>query len=200
MKLTDRDVEIIRFINEFGFCEITQLTRKFDLKKPRCYQIMERLVKANFVKHERIFYGKHGVFYLTNQGASFSNLPPIKNIPKDNYDHQLAIINVYFKMMQEFPNAEWLSERFVRKQKSLYSVGKKIKHLCDGVLVLSDDKQIAIEVELTMKSKERLNEIIRSYALHKHIKEVWYYCSPETLGRVQRAADKWEHVKVYGLE
>jgi hypothetical protein len=102
--------------------------------------------------------------------------------------------------MQTYPSAEWLSERFVRRQKSIYAVGRKIKHLCDGILVLPDDKQIAIEVELTMKTKERLNEIIRSYALHDRLKEVWYYCSPETIDRVRRAADKWDHVKVYGLE
>lgn len=161
---------------------------------------MERLEKANFVRHEKIFHGKHGVFYLTSQGASFSDLPPIKNIPKDNYGHQLSIIDVYFKLMNEFPEAEWLSERFIRRQKFLYRVGRKVKHLCDGILIFPDDTQIAIEVELTMKTKERLHEIIRSYALHTRFKEVWYYCSPETIDRVRRAAVKWNHVKVYGLE
>jgi len=101
--------------------------------------------------------------------------------------------------MNQFPNATWLSERFIRREKSTYSVGHKINHLCDGILIFPDDRQVAIEVELTMKTKERIKEIIMGYVLHSRIKEVWYYCSPETINRVRRAADKWGHVKVYGL-
>jgi len=199
MKITARDIEILKFINEFGFCEIIHIERKFNLKKPRCYQILQRLTEANLIKHERVFHAKHGAFYLTRQGATYSNLPAIKNIPKDNYQHQLTVLDIYFQLTKQFANSSWLSERYIKREKSTYCVGKKIRHLCDGVLILPDDKQIAIEVELTMKTKERLEDIIFSYVLHKRIKEVWYYCSPEIIERVRRAADDWKHVKVYGL-
>lgn len=200
MKFTKRDIEILKFINEFGFCEISQIEQKFRLKKPRCYQIMKRLVVADLVTHERIFHGKNGVFYLTKQGAACTDLPPIKNIPKDNYVHQLTIIEVYLKLIKQFPGAEWISERRITREKSVYSVGRKINHLADGVLIFPDDKQIAIEVELTMKTKRRLEDIILSYVLHKRIKEVWYYCSSDTIEQVRRAANRWDHVKIYGLD
>lgn len=199
MQITKRDIEILRFINEFGFCEILQIEQKFGLKKPRCYQIMQRLTKANLVIHERVFHGQNGVFYLTRQGAEWTDLPPIKNIPKDNYIHQLAIIDVHFKLMGQFPDATWLSERRIKRDKATYSVGRKIDHVADGVLMFPDDKQIAIEVELTMKAKKRLEDIILGYVLHKHIKEVWYFCSSETLDRVCKAAGKWPHLKIHGL-
>lgn len=47
-------------------------------------------------------------------------------------------------------------------------IGKHDHHLLDGILVLPDSEQITIEVELTMKSKKRLEDILWDYMLHKH--------------------------------
>jgi predicted DNA-binding transcriptional regulator AlpA len=47
MQLTERDVEIMRFINEFGFCELPQLAKKCGLEKTWMYEIMGRLVKVS---------------------------------------------------------------------------------------------------------------------------------------------------------
>lgn len=55
MKMTKRDIAIMEFIHEFWFCEITQIEQKFRLKKPRSYQIMQRLVREKLVIHERVF-------------------------------------------------------------------------------------------------------------------------------------------------
>lgn len=196
MKFTNRDIELLNFINEFGFCEILQIEKRFNLKKSRAYQIMKRLENACLIKLERIFYGRNGVYTLTSDGARCTDLPPIHNIPKDNYIHQLTVINTYLNLMKQFPESTWLSERRLRRDKSIYGVGNKIKHIADGILIFSD-KQIAIEVELTMKSLQRLEDIIFSYAIHDKIKEVWYYCSHETIKKVQRAAETWKHIKIY---
>lgn len=51
-------------------------------------------------------------------------------------------------------------------------------HLADGVLLFPDGKQIAIEVELTMKGSWRLNKIISHYTVDHAFKEVWYFCAP----------------------
>ncbi len=92
-----------------------------------------------------------------------------------------------------------MSERRIKREKATYGVGRKVTHLADAVLILPDDKQIAIEVELTMKTKERLEEIILGCVLHERIKEVWYYCSPETIERVRRTAGNWNHIKIHAL-
>jgi hypothetical protein len=105
----------------------------------------------------------------------------LKNIPKDNYIHQLAVIDVYFKLMEQYLGTKWLSERYIKREKYDYDVGQKIKHLCDGILVLPNDKQIAIEVELTMKTKERLQDIIIEYVLHRRLKEVCTTAHPKRL-------------------
>lgn len=78
-------------------------------------------------------------------------------------------------------------------------IGKRDKHLADGVLLLPDNKHVAIEVELTMKSKSRLKEIMLGYALHEHIKEVWYFCAPGIVEKVRKVAGDREYIKVFSL-
>jgi hypothetical protein len=200
MKLTQRDMEIMWFINEFGFCEITQIEKMFELKKPRSYQIMQRLVNEKLVIHKKIFHGRNGIYYLSKQGATHTDLPAITNIPVAVYDHQLAIIELFFKLRQEYPETEWISERKMKHDKFSKSIGK-IGHIADGMLLFHDNNiQIAIEVELTMKGKSRLERIFKAYVGQFDIKEVWYFCSQEVLPRMQKIAKEKSYIKIYSLD
>ncbi|VVC75009.1 hypothetical protein AQUSIP_02830 [Aquicella siphonis] len=198
MKMTQRDIDILEFINEFWFCEITQIEQKFDLKKPRSYQIMQRLIKEKLVIHERVFHGRNGIYYLSKQGASHFDLPAMSNVPIAIYDHQLAIIDIYFKLMHLHPEAQWISERRLKRERFAKGIGR-LGHISDGLLVFPVDKQIAIEVELTMKGKLRLEKIFKAYASQLEIKEIWYFCSPEILPKMQKAAEKRPYIKIHRL-
>ena len=79
-QLTERDLEILAFINTFGFCEMPQLEARFGLRKPRNYQVMNRLVGAGLVRHERVFYGRHGIYRLSPKGARFTGLPALARV------------------------------------------------------------------------------------------------------------------------
>ncbi len=198
MKLIQRDLEIMRFINEFGFCEITQIEKRFGLKKPRSYQIMQRLVNEKLVIHKKIFHGRNGIFYLSKQGATHTDLPAIINVPIAVYDHQLAIIELFFKLRHQYPEAEWISERKMKHDKFSKGIGKII-HIADGMLLFPDNTQIAIEVELTMKSKHRLEQIFKAYVGQFDIKEVWYFCSEDVLPKLQKMAQKKAYIKTYSI-
>ena len=199
MKMTQRDVEILKFINEFWFCEITQIEKKFNLKQPRSYQIMNRLVRADLVIHKKIFHGRKGIFYLSKLGASYTDLPQMTNLPVAIYDHQLAIIELHFKLMHLFPNAEWVSERRLIQDKfAMGRMGRK-GHISDGLLLFPDDKKVAIEVELSMKGKSRLQKILGCYSGQFDINEIWYFCSPEVLPKMKKATEKKSYIKIQAL-
>lgn len=195
MRMTERDMQILGFINDFGFCEITQIEKQFNLKKPRCYQVMQRLVKEKLVTHERVFHGRNGIYYLSKLGARHFDLPALSSIPVAQYDHQLAIIEIYFKLMSLYPEAEWISERRIKREKFKKGIGKT-GHVADGLLLLPNDVCVAIEVELTMKSKRRLREIFNAYVGQFDIKEVWYFCSPDIVDKMQVAAEKRSYIKI----
>lgn len=198
MKTTERDIEILKFINQFGFCEITQIEKKFSIKKRRCYQVMQRLVQEKFVIHKRIFHGANGIFYLNKQGIKFSDFLPGNGMTVASYHHQLAIIDLYFKLTEKHPEAQWISERRLKYEKLTKGIGST-GHIADGLLIFPDDTQIAIELELTMKSKRRLEKIFRTYGGQFAIKEVWYFCSPDVLPKMKKLAERKSYIKIFAL-
>lgn len=197
--LTERDVEIIRFINNFGFCEMGQIEKRFLLKKPRNYEIMRRLVRHGFINHKRIYFGRHGVYYASAKGAKYTNLPPIDRISQGQYDHQIFIIKVYLKLRQQYPDAHWISERQLKHDKFYDGVGKR-GHVSDGILLSPDDKQIAIEVEMSVKGKNRMEKILKGYGAQFNIKEVWYFCLPNVASMLSVVAVKMPFIKIFDLE
>jgi hypothetical protein len=199
MKLTERDIDIICFINEFGFCEMVQIEKRFFLNKPRNYEIMRRLVGNGFVRHERIFFGRHGIYYVRPKGAKYTNLPSLDRIYNGQYDHQISIIEVYLKLRKQYPDAHWISERKLKHDKFYDGVGKS-GHVSDGLLIFPDDRQIAIEVEMSVKGKNRIEKIFKGYGKQFTIKEVWYYCLPSVIPVLTAAATKMPFIKIFNLE
>lgn len=194
---TNRNSEILRFINEFGFCELPQIQKRFGLSKTRAYKIMQRLIKHGYVIHERIFYHRHGIYRVTRDGAEISGLPMLSQVSVGNYEHQIAVIETYIKLMRQYPTASWLTERVLRRTGFMPGKGRD-KHYADALMFMPDGKQVAIEVELTMKSKSRLKEILSGYMCQCEIKEVWYFCSPEIIEKVKKLADCWKStIKVF---
>jgi DNA-binding Lrp family transcriptional regulator len=199
MQITERDIEILQFINEFGFCEMPQLEKRFNLKTPRSYKIMQRLVKAGLIIHERILYNRPGVFYLSQRGAKQTDLPAIINISLASYKHQIMIIEVYFKLIQRYPEAQWISERKLKRDKFQDGIGKR-GHIADGMLIFPDQKKVAIEIELSAKGKRRINEIFRSYGTQHVIKEAWYFCAKKIVADYTDLAGSKSFIKIHKLE
>lgn len=199
MRITERDIEILKFINEFGFCEMPQLEKRFGLRTPRSYKVIQRLIKVGWVIHERILHNRPGVFYLTHRGAEQTDLPPIARVPIAVYKHQIMIIEAYFKLLQRFPEVHWISERRMKREKFQDGIGKH-GHVADGMLVFPDQKRIAIEIELSAKGKRRLTEIFRSYGTQYVIKEAWYFCAKNIVAEYSEIAANKSFIKIHKLE
>lgn len=200
MLLTNRDMEIMRFINDFGFCEMPQIERRFGLNKPRSYKVVKRLINAGLVLHEYVLRNRHGIYRLTREGAECTDLPMLKYVSLGSYIHQLTVIDVHLKLMQRFPEADWVSERRLRRDKFLSGRFDRFGHVADGILLFSDGKRIAIEVELTMKGKDRLGKIIRGYVLDRSISGVWYYCASDIVDKIKKVTDWTKYISVYELD
>ncbi len=197
-RITERDLEILKFINDFGFVEMPHLDRRFGFKKPRNYQLITKLVDAGFVQHERVFFGRHGVYRLTPKGAAMTELPHLARINLGTYKHDIVLIDTYLNLRMQYPEAGWISERQLMKDKHATGVGQR-GHVPDGLLVFPDGKQVAIEVELTLKGKYRLEKILKGYGAAFSYKEVWYYCSRAIIDSMRSMAVKMPFIKFYEL-
>lgn len=199
MKLTKRDKEILQFINAVGWCIEPQIGRRFSIRWWIVYRIMKRLIRAGLVIHKRLYFEFHGIYFLSSQGASFTDLPPIDRISKGIYDHQKVLIDVILKLRELYPDATWISERHLKQQKFQYGVGR-MGHVSDGLILFPDGKKIAIEVELSQKSRRRLERIFRAYGGQTAIREAWYFCADETMRLVTTLAGKKVFIKIYSLK
>ena len=200
MNLTKRDKEILTFLNECGFCTMPQIQKQFDLKLPRSYQVLQRLITGGYVVHDQIFRKLHGIYFLTRKGASFTQLPPLSRISLGGYKHQIIITDVRQKLCEQYPGSTWMSERYLIQQKFYYGIGKS-GHLADGILILPDGVKIAIEIELSMKSKHRLKKIMNAFAGQLKIKEAWYFCADNIISGVSAIVGKrTAFIKVHSLD
>ncbi len=196
--ISTREIEILRFVNEFGFCEIRQIMKQFCIKQSRCYQIMQSLEKKELVRRQSIFYGRPGIYRLSRKGASYTDLPALTKIPLAHYGHQLAIVDVCYKLRLLYPEASWVSERRLIQEKFSEGLGKR-GHLSDGMLIFSDQSQVAIEIELAVKAKTRLQKILRSYNSQFVIKEVWYFCSKAAASALTPLVINMPFIKIYSI-
>lgn len=199
MKLTERDLEILRFINDCGYCVTPHLVSFLSVKRARIYQIMKRLVHRKLVIKEPLLHGHPSTYYLTVEGAKFTELPAIEFISLGTYRHQVAMINVALKLMRIYPEATWISERHLIYDKFCEGIGKR-GHVADGLLVFPDKRQIAIEVELSVKGRRRIEGILKSYSSNFEIKEVWYFCSPYAYTVLSDIAAKKSYIKIFSIK
>lgn len=199
--LTDGEMRILRFINDFGFCENQHIMKRFSLKRSACYLQMHLLIRLGLIVHVFKVPNRPGIYFLTQRGVQFSNhdLSPMPNIPMNTYFHHLSVINLYLKLRESEPNMDWITER--RLLRDQYNgMAEKIKHLPDGVLVFPDDSRIAIEVEISLKGRDRLDDILTNYAVQSVFKEVWYFCSKQIISVVRKAAVGLNKIKIHQLD
>ncbi|OGT41397.1 MAG: hypothetical protein A3F13_05330 [Gammaproteobacteria bacterium RIFCSPHIGHO2_12_FULL_40_19] len=199
MQLTKRDKEILCFINEAGICVMPQIQQEFNIKFPRSYQIMKRLIVSGYVVHEQIFKHKHGIYYLTRKGAANTSLPPLSTISLGGYKHQLLITEVRQKLLAKHQNTQWIGERYLKHQKFYHGIGKA-GHISDGILVFPNNDKVAIEIELSLKGKHRLQSIFDSYYSQLDIKEAWYFCSNHLIRTMTDLSQNKPYIKIYSLE
>lgn len=200
IQVTSRDIAILQFINQFGFCEINHIQRQFSLTVSRSYQVMKRLTQADLIQHNRLFYGRSGFFQVSRKGAEYTDLPSIEKISISNYFHHLTVIDVYLVLQQLYSGSYWISERQLLHDKYVNGLPKK-GHVADGILVLlPTNKKIAVEIELTFKGNQRTIQILKGYAAQFAIKEVWYFCFENVLERLCFLAKDMSFVKLHNLK
>lgn len=198
-RLDQQDVQILVFINEFGFCELRHLEIRFGFNKPCGSQVMQRLLKMGLIIYDRIFHGRPGVYRLTPLGARYTELSPLKQFPLGNYIHEITLCDVYLKLCLLYPDSIWISERRLKRDRFLEGMSKG-KHIPDGMLILKEDRRIAIEVELTLKSIPRLEQIFKNYGTQFEINEVWYYCSESIIATLRKCAMNTPWIKIFSLK
>lgn len=202
---TDRDAEIVEVLDASGGMDARSLMALLELGQTVAYRRLARLGDLGLVAAVRPFAGSPALYGPTAAGLrevlGREDLSP-PSISTVSYNHQLQVGRVIAEL--ERHGVRWESSRVTRRrQLEAHAAGASERarrfsirlswqqrfHLPDILIWPSahaeeHDRPIALEVELTQKTKARLDEILRGYDLSPDFAGVVYICG----GRNAQAA------------
>jgi DNA-binding MarR family transcriptional regulator len=194
MILQTRDIEILRFIAKFGYVNSLHISKMFILSKPRTSQIVQRLIKSEYIKKDNIFTNEPNIFTLLTAGAKLIKSNRVKKITLQNLRHNLLLVDVYINLKLKNPELEILSDRELRSGRGFGAKG----HVPDMEIITpveNGKKNIAIELELSRKSIKRVKPIL--FLLKRKYIETHYYCDDSVYDHINRLVLGYQSVKVF---
>lgn len=193
MKVTKRDIELLTWINRYGFVTINHICKFLNIEKPTAYGYIKRFIKNKYLIHERIFHEQPGVYRVSYSGAKLTqhNIPAPRKVNIINYYHNLKLVDLSFSLTNK--NHHITTEREIRH---LHLINHKNKpdYTPDGII----NNNIALELELTRKSKKRYDKIFKYYLENPQYKEVWYFSdNNEVINLLTKYSQEAKFIKIY---
>ena len=63
-----------------------------------------------------------------------------------------------------------------------------------------EEKPVAIELELSVKARSRLNSIVEDYGGNLSVSEVWYFCNDQSVkSALEKASFGYSFIKIFDL-
>lgn len=200
MIFQDRDAEILKWVNSFGFASVEQIRGYMKVGDTAAYVRIKKLVDNGYLVRERILHGQARIHKVTKKGtvASGDDLLPLGDISLGTFRHDLALVDLALRLEQQ-TGGVFVPDRRIRHNEGLSGVGQ-LGHIPDGHLYIGDGKPIAIELELSVKSRVRIESIVNGYGGNLDVKEVWYFTGQSDVARaIEKAADGYSFIKVMKL-
>ena len=196
--LTDRDLDLLRWVNGFGFVSIEQVGRFWGVSYEMGRRRIGQLVGGGFLVRETVLGGKEFVHRVSNLGVKVAgdDLVPMKKVSLGGFVHDSALPDLAMKLEAENVGSVFKPERRLRRERGLSGVGNK-GHISDGLLCFEDGrKPVAVELELSTKANARLRKIIKEHSMNLDVSAVWYFVNSAARGGVERAIDGDDFFKV----
>jgi hypothetical protein len=200
MIFQERDAEILRWINGFGFASAEQISGFMKVSGAATYLRIKKLVEGGYLARDRVLHGQARIHKVTKQGitASGDALPPVTDVHMGTFRHDFMLVDLAL-MLEAQTGGVFTPDRRLRHNEGL-SGGGLSGHVADGYVHIGEDKPIAIELELSLKSRARIRSIVNEYGGNLGVKEVWYYTDRSDVARaIEQAADGFSFIKVRKL-
>jgi len=197
--VTDRDLEILRFIGRYGFATAEVVSDLFGLKCARVYRLLDRLRSGGFLTYRRPYREFAGAYCLTRKGCRVCGLPVMRELKLElvNYRHQLGVLRLGAEEEAQ-DGSSVLTEREIRGRASfgetwavpLPGPGTKVRW--PDLVVVREHEVIAVELELAAKRSTRLARIIDGYERQTTYSEVLFVVEQGAVAeRIAQIASGW---------
>ena len=178
VEVTERDLELLKWINGFGFVMAGQVARWMNVDEKVAGRRLRKLESIRLISRERVFHRGGSVVRVTKDGVKMSGdeLGPMKTLRLGTFEHDKSMVDLSLDLVSQNEGSYFLPERRIRHERGQKGVGQK-GHISDGILTKSDKKRIAVELELSRKQRWRLDKIVSEFQADMSLDEVWYFCS-----------------------
>ncbi len=202
--LTARDREIAKWIGRQGVVRAEHVMTRFSIGRTATYRRLHELVDYGLVRRHRLLYNDGGLLTATAEGLRWAELHRLSpaRISLALVPHMIASAALAAdaraaagaRNTPQRPGASRGRERGraaagVRHPRTRST---RSRTACTGPtsrsLAADGERVVAIEIELTLKTKTRLERILRGYLRNRNVASVRYYAPPQIAEAVRRAA------------
>ena len=207
IKLTERDLSVLRFVGEQYAVRQDQLARL--LKRPAdgalsdsaTRAVLARWEKAGLTDSRKVIADEPKFIWLTRRGLDEVGLDFKPWVPTAaSLTHLFWTNQVRMHAEDRHPQSVWRSERELRKGRVVQSISATQAHEVDAEIHLPEGV-VAVEVELTPKSVERRRSIMAEVT--ERYATVWYFAPANVASLLEKTASSvpgQDRVRIYGLE
>lgn len=190
---------IVEWIGRHGAARAENVMTRFSIGRTATYRRLHELAEFGLVRRHRLLYNDGGLLTATAEGlrcAGLDRLTPAR-ISLALVPHMIASAALAAELEPQLHDGTLLSDREHRAAEN--AAGEPIAsaiigshqglHRPDFALVRRDgDEVVAVEIELTLKNRTRLERILRGYLRNQNVTVVRYHAAPPIADAVQRAA------------
>jgi hypothetical protein len=190
VRLSERDGPALRLIGEQYAITVDQLARLIGRSHRTGRWLRDRWRKAGWVESRQLTADGPSFLWLTRAGSRLADSPFRTWRPNAALASHIEAVTEVRLLLEQLR----LGERSLARR--LRSDTQTRVHLPDAVLERGRDR-IAIEVELTLKSRTRLEALLLE--LGHSYDEVWYFAAASLLPTLRElaAALPWQNVAVH---
>jgi hypothetical protein len=167
--LRRRDLEVLAWLGEQYGAQADQLEVLMGCGPRTVQRTVARLRAAGLVRTERMIVGEPA--WVTPTGAGIAVCGSGFGVWRPRIgllSHVAAVNDVRLHIQGRAPGTGWVPERVLARER------RSGEHLPDGVAI-TEGRRVAIEVELTVKSRERVTAILDE--LTSRYVAVLYFCA-----------------------
>jgi hypothetical protein len=170
-----RDLAVLPVIAEQCALTQPQLARLIGRSEHTARWLRQRWQRAGWVEGRVLLVGRPAFIWLTPRGqrACGVDFKPWRPQAIARLPHLAAVTDVRLHIAQRRPEATWISERVLARERALRNEHRA--HLPDAE-VLIGEQRVAVEVELTQKERHRTEAIVAE--LCARYDAVWYFAAP----------------------
>lgn len=198
-----QDQDLVRFVGRHGAVAIPHVMEAMGVGRTMAYRRVAACVDRGLLERLDLVRGEPTLLRATRQGLRYAGLGvELARVSPGSVNHWLCCASTALLLVREFGHEAVVTDRELRLRERIEGVpiasaktgerpsGAPRLHRPD-LAVLGEDAVIAVEVELTPKSPDRLLGLIRSWRRARWVNEVRYYCSAGPTRRmVQQAIRK----------